>query len=85
MTEDFLLRQAAAEILVIEQSQVQSSASHAILSAALWNWVSEYGRLTSPPALVQMSSMIKDHLAGKSSPTSDFFAAARTAVEGSSK
>lgn len=81
MTEDFLLRQAAAELLVIEQSYSKSVDPHAALSSSLWNWFSEYGRLASPPSLVLMSSMVGDHLAGKSDLSCAFFASAQTALK----
>lgn len=81
MTEDFLLRQAAAELLVIEQGHAQSPDPQSALSAALWNWFSEYGRQSSPQALVRMASMVGDHLAGKTDFPGEFFDAAREAVQ----
>jgi len=80
MTEDFLLRQASAELLLIEQSHVHAPDPSSALTACLWNWLSEYKRYTAPAALAQMTALVTDNLSGKQDRPSEFFDAARAAL-----
>ncbi len=80
MTEDFLLRQASAELLLIEQSHVHAPDPSSALAAGLWNWLSEYKRYTSPPALARLTALVADHIAGKQDRPAEFFDAARASL-----
>jgi len=64
LTEDFLLRQAAAELVMLEGLDSHSDADHAALSRVLWNWLAEYGAFDTPPELPALATLVKEFVSG---------------------
>lgn len=80
MSEDFLLRQAAAELLIIREAHANSDDTPSTLSSSLWNWLAEYGRFVSPPKLAEISSLVRNFVSGTTSDTRQFFDAASSVL-----
>ncbi len=64
MSEDFLLRQATAELALLGDTENQSEADHAALNRVLWNWLMEYDKHPGPTELKALVVLVKEFVSG---------------------